>query len=426
MKTIWRTIGGLILGGALLVPVVHAATGSADSNITTVDTRTVAITRPPQSQTVNAGANVTFNVVVAGVSPFSYQWQFNGQNISGATSPTLTLNAVTAANSGGYSVVVWNAYGSVTSATASLAVLDDGANGNKPAQVVAPFCPAPQANVDSLVLITHGWSFFYPDVSWITKMADAIRASGLPANWEVRTLDWTTVSQLPDPNTVRQLGWVGGILYASQLSQQAQWKNIHLIAHSAGAAVIDGITYAFKHSPNPPTIQETFLDPYTGNDLQGRSTYGQYANWADDYFAFDYLTDYGGVIYGLLLDQVQAPGSTSGKLDWAYNVDVGGTLQTSTGVPFFVGNGVAGSTPAYVATSPSPSHGTPIDFYMSTISNTAPTCASGYGFPLSLNTAVREIGQAILEAIRRFRSVPQLLSHKTSNPFIRIRQLISP
>src|SRR5665213_4091417 len=88
------------------------------------------ITTQPQSQTVQSGANnVTFTVVASATS-LNYQWQKNGVNISGAVGSTLTLNSVTEANSGGYSVVVSNPYGSVTSATASLAVLTDGANGN--------------------------------------------------------------------------------------------------------------------------------------------------------------------------------------------------------------------------------------------------------------------------------------------------------
>jgi hypothetical protein len=94
-----------------------------------------AITTQPVSQSIQAGSNVTFSVTASGTSPLNYQWRFNGQNISNATNAILTLNFVGAGKSGGYSVVVWNAYGSVTSATASLAVLTDGANGNQPNQI---------------------------------------------------------------------------------------------------------------------------------------------------------------------------------------------------------------------------------------------------------------------------------------------------
>jgi hypothetical protein len=342
-----------------------------------------SIVTPPQSQTAQAGSNVALPVVASGLPWPAYQWQFNGQSISGATSSTLTLNSVTAANSGGYSVVVSNPYGSVTSATASLAVLTDGANGNAPVQITAPICPAPQAGKDSLVIVTHGWTFLDRDISWVAEMANAIGAV-VPANWEATNLTWTDISQYPDPEQVRIWGEAVGELYGYQLVQQQQWKRVHVIGHSAGAAVIDGIAKVLKHSPGlPVTVQETFLDPYTGNSLQGRSEYGASANWADDYFVID-LTDLGLGAIG------QSADSTSGVLKWAYNVDVGGTLQSPLYVQFVVGSGVAGSTPS-VNSSPSlPSHGTPIDFYLSTINGTAHSCAAGYGFPMSMEAGGSE------------------------------------
>ena len=62
------------------------------------------ITTQPQSQTVGVGANAVFSVMAAGTSPLSYQWQFNGTNISGAAASSLTLTNAQAAISGTYSV----------------------------------------------------------------------------------------------------------------------------------------------------------------------------------------------------------------------------------------------------------------------------------------------------------------------------------
>jgi len=81
-----------------------------------------AIATPPQSQTVNQGANVTFSVVGSGTAPLNYQWQFNGASISGATGTSYTLTSVQPAEAGSYSAVVSNAWGSATSAAALLAV----------------------------------------------------------------------------------------------------------------------------------------------------------------------------------------------------------------------------------------------------------------------------------------------------------------
>ncbi|MBU6401242.1 MAG: immunoglobulin domain-containing protein, partial [Verrucomicrobia bacterium] len=74
------------------------------------------ITTPPQSITANPGDSVTFTVVASGTAPLSYQWEFNGAPIAGATASSLTLNNVDTAVAGTYSVIVSNAGGSVTSA----------------------------------------------------------------------------------------------------------------------------------------------------------------------------------------------------------------------------------------------------------------------------------------------------------------------
>ena len=75
----------------------------------------------------------------------------------GETNATLVVTNVQWPKAGAFSVVVSNPYGSVTSATASLAVLTDGANGNTPAQVSVPAAPSQPAGVDSLVVVTHGF-----------------------------------------------------------------------------------------------------------------------------------------------------------------------------------------------------------------------------------------------------------------------------
>src|ERR1035437_646270 len=81
-----------------------------------------AITTQPVSQTLLAGANATFNVVASGSAPLSYQWRFNGGNISGATASGYTKNNVQTASAGSYSVVVTNNSGTATSANAVLTV----------------------------------------------------------------------------------------------------------------------------------------------------------------------------------------------------------------------------------------------------------------------------------------------------------------
>jgi hypothetical protein len=64
-----------------------------------------AITSQPSPQTVCQGENVTFSVGATGTG-LTYQWKKDGNNINGETNSSLTLNNVTPANSGDYTVLV--------------------------------------------------------------------------------------------------------------------------------------------------------------------------------------------------------------------------------------------------------------------------------------------------------------------------------
>lgn len=81
------------------------------------------ITTQPQSQTVNAGAPVSFTVGATGTAPLSYQWKKNGTDIAGATNTTYSIASTVVGDAGNYSVVVTNPAGSATSTTATLTVL---------------------------------------------------------------------------------------------------------------------------------------------------------------------------------------------------------------------------------------------------------------------------------------------------------------
>jgi len=77
------------------------------------------ITSQPLDQTNGAGSVALFSVGVRGTSP-RYQWFKGVMAINGATNSTLTVNVVSEADEAGYSVVVSNLYGSVTSRVADL------------------------------------------------------------------------------------------------------------------------------------------------------------------------------------------------------------------------------------------------------------------------------------------------------------------
>src|SRR5581483_2169366 len=60
------------------------------------------------------GTTVTFTAAVNGAAPLFYQWYKNGASLTSATNSTLTFSNVTYTNSGTYSVLVMNSFGSVS------------------------------------------------------------------------------------------------------------------------------------------------------------------------------------------------------------------------------------------------------------------------------------------------------------------------
>src|SRR5436853_133239 len=81
-----------------------------------------SITAQPQNQTNIAGQNATFYVTAVGSGPLGYQWLFNGVDIPSEIGSSYTRSNVQPPDSGAYSVIVTNAYGSVTSPPATLTV----------------------------------------------------------------------------------------------------------------------------------------------------------------------------------------------------------------------------------------------------------------------------------------------------------------
>jgi hypothetical protein len=84
------------------------------------------ISQQPQSQVVLFGtANVSFSVVATGAPPITYQWTFNGVNITNATNATYTIpHPVTFSDVGDYQVIVTD--DSIASLVAGLSVYNGG------------------------------------------------------------------------------------------------------------------------------------------------------------------------------------------------------------------------------------------------------------------------------------------------------------
>jgi hypothetical protein len=67
------------------------------------------ITRHPQMQAADEGANILFRVDAESEEPLAYQWQFNGAEIPGATNATLSIKRATPSHAGAYNALVRNA-----------------------------------------------------------------------------------------------------------------------------------------------------------------------------------------------------------------------------------------------------------------------------------------------------------------------------
>jgi hypothetical protein len=122
-------VAGADAGGYDLV--VTNIYGAATSQVATLTVLTPpSIVSQPPNLTVLTGSNASFRVIAGGTTPISYQWRKEGTNlanngrISGATFSRLSITGVSTNDTGNYSVTLSNLVGSITSATATLTVLE--------------------------------------------------------------------------------------------------------------------------------------------------------------------------------------------------------------------------------------------------------------------------------------------------------------
>ena len=106
--------------------VVTNTAGAVTSTAATLTVTPAAvapqITTQPTDQSVTVGGSATFTVTATGAPTPTYQWRFDGSEISGATSSSYTISSAALTNAGDYTVVVTNTAGAVTSTAATLTV----------------------------------------------------------------------------------------------------------------------------------------------------------------------------------------------------------------------------------------------------------------------------------------------------------------
>lgn len=94
--------------------IVKNALGTAMSDVATLTVHVPnwpVFLYPAQIRTVYKGGAISFSGMAEGAEPITYQWQFNGSNLTGATGPTLALGSVIHGDEGNYRVVASNEFG---------------------------------------------------------------------------------------------------------------------------------------------------------------------------------------------------------------------------------------------------------------------------------------------------------------------------
>ncbi len=108
--------------------VVSNPFGSATSNVAVWVVGVVpvgvapTITTHPVGATLTVGQTINLFVGASGTAPLSYQWKKDGSNLAGATSSSYSHLTTATADSGSYTCVVSNGYGSATSNAAVVTV----------------------------------------------------------------------------------------------------------------------------------------------------------------------------------------------------------------------------------------------------------------------------------------------------------------
>ena len=255
------------------------------------------ITTQPTGQSAQAGANVALNVAASGTPPMSYQWLFNGATLPGATAATLTLSLVNSIDAGAYSVVVWNAYGSVVSAAAQLTVsqplilpgttLSPTVDMTTPALAFAPspsqlktfvngsfMSGGPLAPGKMTIILTHGWIPAIEPVGlpgegiggWPTEMAQNTRLPRLWHHSEHCGVDWGDAARsFPcDPGQAAgQTQFQGPALGQALAAALGAYYSepIHFIGHSLGT-LLNASAANYLHSSGfaPSNTHMTLFD----------------------------------------------------------------------------------------------------------------------------------------------------------------------
>lgn len=214
--------------------VATNSVGNATSNVANltvnplVVTTTPTITAQPISVAVTAGGTVAFTASADGNPAPTLQWRKNGAAISGATSATLLLPAVSAADAASYTLVATNSVSTATS-NAAVLTLSPSTDVGRLTNLSVLSSLASRTDTFSLGYVASGATATNPKPLVIRAAGPSLGALGFPGTLDDPKLELfagpTKTGENEDwggsPATTAAMAAVGAFAYVSPTSRDA-------------------------------------------------------------------------------------------------------------------------------------------------------------------------------------------------------------
>ncbi len=177
-------LGGNFSGSAQFGSLALVSTNACDSScpeqmfftqfFDPVTQSAISISAQPTNQLTVAGGGATFSVAASSSFPLSYQWFYDQTNaLSGATNASLSLSDIQPSDLGSYSVVITNDYGSLSSASATLAYAVAPTISAPPSDLLLPAGQNAAFNITATgsAPLAYQWQFNGANLDGATKSA---------------------------------------------------------------------------------------------------------------------------------------------------------------------------------------------------------------------------------------------------------------
>ncbi len=206
----------------------------------------LAIVQQPQNVWVSGPTNLSVSAV--GTGNLSYQWFRDGVLLPGETQPVLSLEAsqpalstISLGSTATFQVRVSDDVSQIISKSSKATVVlkVDAMEAPDAVCITEALAKSPQAR--RLSVVTHGFhipGFAVPQV-WVDDLTNALAKNCLSREtWQFHAIHWEVIamSALTPNRALSKADCLGRRL--SQLWASQGWEHVHLIAHSAGSALI--------------------------------------------------------------------------------------------------------------------------------------------------------------------------------------------